>query len=113
MICTQFSGHWMDNTSVSLKTGSVLFTVDGNAAGARPGGTRRSAEALQYPIHPAACVIKQGTVAQKTLQQSLRALCGVFGSRQHKYGIIKPKAAHPVKEEENEQKGKARNAHPF
>lgn len=39
----------------------------------------------------------------KTPQQSLRALCGVFGCWQHKYGIIKPKAAHPVKEEENEQ----------
>ena len=49
----------------------------------------------------------------KMPQQSLRALCGVFGCRQHKYGIIKPKAAHPVKEEENEQKGKARDAHPF
>ena len=79
MICTQFSGHWMDNTNVALKTGSVLFAVNGNAAGARPGGTRRSAGALQYPIHSAACAIKQGTVAQKTLQQSLRALCGVFG----------------------------------
>lgn len=40
----------------------------------------------------------------KTPQQSLRALCGVFWCWQHKYGIIKPKAAHPVKEEENEQK---------
>ena len=39
----------------------------------------------------------------KTPQQSLRALCGVFECWQHKYGIIKPKAAHPVKEEENEQ----------
>ena len=113
MICTQFSGHWMDNTSVALKTGSVPFTVNGNAAGARPGGTRRSAGALQYPIHPAACAIKQGTVAQKRRNSPFALYAAFLGSRQHKYGIIKPKAAHPVKEEENEQKGKARNAHPF